>query len=186
MKSESSFIKNAITMTIAVVVGVFAIVASVQATTTISTSITTGGDINTAGALAASSTVIASSTVGITGTLTTYGQGVFGDAAADHQVFNGRFQASSTALFGSTVGVSATSTLATSTITRLFVGSTTPQLTSAEVIVDGTATTTVYITSSGAADVGSCIQMKGPAGANTRIYVGGAGTNLVVEAGTCK
>ena len=180
MKSESSFIKNGLTMTLAVVVGVFAVVATVQGATTISTS------INTEGAIAASSTITASSTVGITDTLTTYGAGVFGDAAGDHQVFNGRFQASSTALFGSTVGVSATSTLATSTITRLFVGSTTPQLTSAEVIIDGTATTTLYLSSSGAATVGSCIQMKGPAGANTRIYVGGAGTNLVVEAGTCK
>ncbi|KKW19238.1 MAG: hypothetical protein UY63_C0017G0015 [Parcubacteria group bacterium GW2011_GWA2_51_10] len=66
-------------MTIAVVAGVFVVVAFVQGATTISTSITTGGAIN------------ASTTLQVTGAVTTWGDLTFGDTVADSVTANAYF-----------------------------------------------------------------------------------------------
>lgn len=88
MKKLSGFFdRRMLYMFFTVVAGVFVVTAAVQAATTISTNITTGGSIN------------ASSTVQITGAVTTWGAGTFGDAAGDVQLFPGSLQASSTAFF---------------------------------------------------------------------------------------
>ena len=159
-------------MTLAVIVGVFAVVATVQAATTISTNISTGGTLDVTGLSSlgqASSTMLSANTAYFGGTATT------------------TISAAGVASFPSTISVSATSSLATTTVNRfLVVGSTTPQHGRSDVLIDGTATTTLQLSTSGAATVGTCIQMKSVAGANTRIYVNAAGTGLIVEAGLCK
>jgi len=164
-------------MIVAVVFGVLVVTFSVQAATTISTNISTGGTLSVTGA----STLTGLTTMEkATSTLFSAYAAYFGGSAT------ATISTAGVASFPSTISVSATSTLATSTITRLFVGSTTPQLTSAETIIDGTSTTTLYLTTSGAApSAGTCIQMETVAGVNVRVYVD-ATPALVVAAGTCK
>lgn len=79
-----------------------------------------------------------------------------------------------TLLLGGTTGITPT----------LSVASSTPN-TAGDALVDGSATTTINITTS-AANKGGCIQLENAAGTPTRAYVGTAGNAWVVEAGTCK
>jgi hypothetical protein len=51
-----------------------------------------------------------------------------------------------------------------------------------DLVIDGVATTTVMIASSGAS--GGCLQMENSAGTQTKAYI--AGTSWVIAAGTCK
>src|SRR3989344_3134449 len=87
--------------------------------------------------------------------------------------------------FDSTFNVAATSTMATTTIANLLtVGTTTPWQTNAEVIVDGSGTTTLWLTSSSAA-AGGCIQMENALGVPSRIWISGTST-IMVQVGSCK
>ena len=90
------------------------------------------------------------------------------------------------AAVGTVFSVAATSSLATTTVNRfLAVGSTTPEHNTADVLIDGAATTTLQLSTS-LGTAGACIQMKNSQCGNTRIYVNVAGTGLTVEAGVCK
>lgn len=66
--------------------------------------------------------------------------------------------------------------------TKLGVGTTTPN-TNGDVVVDGTATTTLMLSSSGTTK-GGCINIENSAGTMTKAYVNG--TTWVLAAGTCK
>ena len=75
--------------------------------------------------------------------------------------------------------------MATTTIANLLtVGTTTPWQTNAEVIVDGSGTTTLWLTSSSAA-AGGCIQMENALGVPSRIWISGTST-IMVQVGSCK
>ena len=98
MNKAFSFIKNgAWPVTVAVVVGVFAVVLTVQGATIIST------DINTAGFLSASSTLTASSTLYATGPLFNFAATTLGDEVGDTILFNGLATASSSLRASSTL-----------------------------------------------------------------------------------
>ena len=70
----------------------------------------------------------------------------------------------------------------TSSGASLSVGSSSPS-TMGEVVVDGSGTTSVAITSS-TASKGGCIQIENTDGTASRVYV--RGTTVVAEAGKCK
>jgi len=161
--------------------------------------INTAGDFNAGGTIAASSTltvtgastltgaILASSTAKIDGLFQTFAAVTLGDQSGDSVLINGALTASSTAAFSSTISVSATSTLATSTVNRLLaVASTTVSQNIGEVVIDGTATTSIILSNNAAATVGTCIQMESTAGENVRLYVPVGGASLIVEAGRCK
>jgi hypothetical protein len=74
--------------------------------------------------------------------------------------------------------------LVNSTGSSLSLGSSTPSIFGDEVL-DGTATTTLMVASSGT-NKGGCLQLENSLGVATRAYVGSAGNAFVVEAGTCK
>jgi hypothetical protein len=65
---------------------------------------------------------------------------------------------------------------------QLAIASTTPA-TNASVIIDGTGTTTLSISSATAAK-GGCLQMENTAGTITALYI--SGTTVVATAGTCR
>ena len=201
MKSESSFIKNGLTMTLSVVAGGLFVTMAVKARTTTSTNIATDGRLllNNATSTITNLSMITSTTtnatttsLGVTG-LAQFTGGILANSSTSTITSLVMVDATSTSLyasgraaFNSIFSVAATSSLATTTVNRfLVVGSTTPQHNTADVLIDGAATTTLQISTS-LITAGGCIQMKSPTGANTRVYVGGAGTNLVVEAGLCK
>lgn len=216
MKSAISFIRSSgvLTVSIAVLVGVFAVMGFVQAATTISTNISTGGTLAVTGlsSLANASTTGAVSVAGalwVGGNATTTAAGAISTqttlnvlglstlatasttGATSHAgaVWFGGFATTTAAgafSTGSTISVAATSTLASSTLAHLAVGSTTPsQIAVAEAVIEGTATTTLQLSTSKSAPGGTCIQLEGPAGVNYRLYISGAGA-LVTEAGLCK
>ncbi len=60
-------------------------------------------------------------------------------------------------------------------------GSSTPS-TLGDVVMDGAATTTLFIASSGSG--GGCLQLENSAGTQTKAYI--AGTSWVIAAGSCK
>ena len=97
----------------------------------------------------------------------------------------------STSLGTARLIVTATSSLATTTMPFLGVGTTTPlnagnvATVGSNAIIDGTATTTLYISTSGGATTGTCIQMISAAHANIRLYFA-TGGQLISEVGTCK
>ncbi|MBI5457527.1 hypothetical protein HY971_02260 [Candidatus Kaiserbacteria bacterium] len=195
---------QAVTMAISVIAGVFLVVGTVGAATTISTNISTGGNLTVSGTASttlfsatgisyfggtATSTFSAAgvlSAVGNTSLVTASTTGAVSVAGALWVGGNATTTAAGAFSTGSTISVSATSTLASTTITHLAVGSTTPsQIAVAEAVIEGTATTTLQLSTSKAAPGGTCIQLEGPAGVNYRIYISGAGA-LVTEAGVCK
>lgn len=69
-----------------------------------------------------------------------------------------------------------------STGTKASLGTTTPN-TNGDFVMDGTATTTLMISSSGTTK-GGCINIENSAGTMTKAYI--AGTAWVIAAGTCK
>lgn len=123
------------------------------------------------------------------GTGTTFDN--IGAVGADELGVEGALEVDGAAYFDGAVALtstlavsSATSTLATTTVANLLtVGSTTPQYSHAEAIVDGSGTTTLWLTSSSDTK-GGCIQLENDAGVVTRVYVNG--TTLRIEAGDCK
>lgn len=66
--------------------------------------------------------------------------------------------------------------------TKLGLGTTTPN-TNGDLVVDGTATSTVMISSS-ASNKGGCLNIENSAGTMTKAYING--TTWVLAAGTCK
>jgi hypothetical protein len=64
------------------------------------------------------------------------------------------------------------------------VSSTTPS-SLGDVVVDSSATTTIFAASSGTLK-GACLQLENSSGVLTRAYVGAAGNAFIVEAGSCK
>lgn len=65
--------------------------------------------------------------------------------------------------------------------TKVGIGTTTPD-SGGELVIDGTATTSVVMGST--ASRGTCIQMKNSAGTTVRMYVNS--TSLVINTGTCR
>ena len=82
MKNTSSFIRDGgwATMTIAVVVSVFAVVSLASATSTISTNISTGGTLAVTGASTLTGAVTASATLAVTGASTLTGGATVGSS----------------------------------------------------------------------------------------------------------
>ena len=91
--------------------------------------------------------------------------------------------------------VNATSTNATTT--KLYVSNTiiaagniaagtTSVPVSGEVVASHVSATTTLNLFAAGTNKGGCIELTGPANAAYRIYVGGAGTGLIVQAGNCK
>lgn len=164
--------KKTVAREIVICLSVFlAVVGVVSAATTIGSNIATGGnitvapayglDVSAAGALNIGTTTATSINIGLAGVTTS----ILGAAS-----------------------VTATSTLATTTAKFLSVGSTTPAINRAEVLIQGvtTATTTLTLSTGVGATKGTCIEMVSSAGADMRMYVPAAGTTLTVEAGRCK
>ena len=188
-------------MTGAVLAGVLFVTMAVNAATTISTNIATTGTllVNNATSTVTNLTMVTSTTTNATTTsfaatgLAQFTGGILANSSTSTITDLIMVNASSTSLyasgraaFNSIFSVAATSSLATTTVNRmLVVGSTTPQHNTADVLVDGAATTTLQISTS-LITAGGCIQMKSSQGTNHRIYVNVAGTGLTVEAGACK
>lgn len=161
------------------------VVGVVSAATTIGSNIATGGNITVAPAFGLDASAAGVLNIGTT-TATTINIGgtqaltkILGNASTtmvslSGSLWIGGFATTTSAgaiSTQSTLAVTATSSLATTTINRLLsVGSTTPQHNTAEVLIDGTATTTLRISSSGS-NAGGCIQMEGTDGINYRMTV---------------
>lgn len=190
--------RGPVAVILAVVVSVFFLVGAVEAATTISANINTGGTLTVSGAAYASSTLL------VTGAVTTYGNGTFGDASSDVNLFTGTLQASTTALFTNGLTTYGGSTFGdASTDVNLFTGtlqaSTTALFTSGftnygNLTMGNTSTTTVTFTSTGINfDSNTLVIDPGAnrvgiltSGPNTAFEVVGtaSSTNLVIGGGT--
>ena len=196
--------KDFYSVALAVALSLVIVAVSVSAATTISTDISTGGTLAVTGA----------STLTGLATLTGGFISQASSTAGSTLTVGGKFMASSTALFtdaitaystlgvtglatfgagtfSSTLGVTGVTTLgyasstAITTSGALIVGTTTPTTNAvAELSASGSATTTLYLGSSGASK-GGCIQLEGPNDTVYRIYATTTGP-LMVEAGACK
>ena len=148
------------------------------------------GDLTTSGQLRASSTSL------FTGALTTYGNVTLGDAASDAIVLTGNASTTNSLTVGNvfyvggyattsgttgniqTAGSIVASTTST-TLQGIGVATSTP---AAEFAAGGSATTTVYLTSTGT-NKGGCLQLLGTNGTFYRMYVAGSDTSTTTTSG---
>lgn len=214
-KVSAQYSKGLFQVTFAVVVALLLSVSLVQGVTTLSTNIATDGTLSVTGLstfLGGATTttltllngeVISNATDGViqmngiaSSTSITLLNGETITNAVDGTVaLTGAFSVSGATSLSSTLAVtgvttlSATSTNATTTITALSVGSTTPvQYGIANAVIDsagGTGTTTLKIAAPGAL-VGPCIEMETTGGTVVRLYATTTGAIAYWEAGACK
>ena len=137
--------------------------------------------------------------VDVTGTFTANGNGTFGDASTDKYNFVGALQATSTLavtgtsfLYGNVqLNGFATATAASGNLRtegNIGVATTTSMSSNVSLGVQGTGTTTIAIGTSGATNVGSCIQLRGLDGQSFRVFAAATTSTtgkLVVEVGSC-
>ena len=168
------------------------------------------GAFTTSGALWASSTLQATGASRFYGAVNADGNVTLGDAAGDAIAITGNASTTNALTVGSDfyVGGNATTTGTTGNITtrgHLVASSTSTTLKgvgvatstpAAEFAANGSATTTVYLTSTGT-NTGGCLQLLGTNGTVYRMYIGGTDTSTtttsghnglvaVWEAGACK
>lgn len=81
--------------------------------------------------------------------------------------------------------VDTTTLVVNSTNNNAGIGTSSPT-TQGDLVIDGSATTTMVISSSGVSGAGGCIQIDNGNSTTTRAYINAARSAWVVEAGVCK
>jgi len=156
-----------------------------QASSTAGSTLTVGGKFMASSTALFTDAITAYSTLGVTGATA-----LDGGLTMDTNKFTVADTSGNTAIAG-TLSVTGVTTLgyasstAITTSGALIVGTTTPTTNAvAELSASGSATTTLYLGSSGSGK-GGCIQLEGPNDTVYRIYATTTGP-LMVEAGACK